>query len=128
MIKQIIILRTDLNMRKGKMCAQAAHASMKVLVDQASNTGLMSGDLTIWLWPAAEEWLQGIFTKICVGCDSEQALLDLYKQALDAKLHCALIQDSGLTEFHGQPTYTALAIGPEQAELINPITGQLKLL
>jgi peptidyl-tRNA hydrolase len=28
--KQVIVIRTDLNMRKGKMCAQAAHASMKV--------------------------------------------------------------------------------------------------
>jgi peptidyl-tRNA hydrolase len=31
MIKQMIVMRKDLNMRKGKMCAKATHASMAVL-------------------------------------------------------------------------------------------------
>ena len=128
MVKQVIVLRKDLNMRKGKMCAQAAHASMKVLVDQASQSELMLGNLSISLWSAAEESLRGIFIKICVSCDSEEELLDLYKKAQNAKLHCTLIQDIGLTEFNGKPTYTALAIGPEQAEDIDPITSKLDLL
>lgn len=35
-IKQVIVVRTDLNMRKGKMCSQVAHASMKVFFDRMS--------------------------------------------------------------------------------------------
>ena len=32
--KQVIVIRKDLNMRKGKMIAQGAHASMKVILDE----------------------------------------------------------------------------------------------
>lgn len=32
-VKQVIVIRKDLNMRKGKIAAQAAHASMKVILD-----------------------------------------------------------------------------------------------
>ena len=35
-LKQVIVVRKDLNMRKGKIAAQAAHASMKVFMDNAS--------------------------------------------------------------------------------------------
>ena len=33
-IKQVIVVRKDLNMRKGKMCAQVAHASLKIFLDR----------------------------------------------------------------------------------------------
>ena len=33
-IKQVIIVRKDLNMRKGKIAAQVAHAAMKVILDK----------------------------------------------------------------------------------------------
>ena len=38
--KQVIVVRKDLNMRKGKMCAQVAHASMKVLLDRCGHGAL----------------------------------------------------------------------------------------
>ena len=41
---------------------------------------------------------------------------------------CALIQDAGLTEFNGIPTYTALSIGPEFEETLDPHTKHLPLL
>src|SRR5271157_6246907 len=33
-VKQVIVMRKDLNMRKGKMIAQGAHASMKAILYQ----------------------------------------------------------------------------------------------
>lgn len=125
-IKQVIVLRKDLGMRKGKMCAQAAHASMKVFLDKGAvgSTGMLSIDLT----PEMGEWVEGIFTKVVVGCDSEEALLDLVEKAKAAGLPHALITDAGKTEFHGQPTHTAVAIGPGLASAIDPITGHLPLL
>jgi peptidyl-tRNA hydrolase, PTH2 family len=138
--KQVIVMRTDLGMRKGKMVAQGAHASMKVLLDRSSRgdmgydplTGCEDGTpkerLSLDMTPALREWIRGRFTKICVGVGSEQELLDIYKAAMDAGLLCALIQDAGLTEFDGVPTLTCCAIGPDFSEKIDPITGKLKLL
>ena len=77
---------------------------------------------------ALNEWLSGSFTKVCLSCDSEQELLDLHAKAKAAGILCSLIKDAGKTEFGGVPTYTAIAIGPDYPENIDPITGHLKLL
>lgn len=149
--KQVIVLRKDLNMRKGKMVAQGAHASLKALLDTAwpadsiSLTGnsprivekgvphvsgvQISGDFKcIPNGKDVKPWLDGKFAKICVGVDSEAELLEVHAKAKEAGLLNSLIQDAGLTEFGGIPTYTACAVGPGPASKIDNITGNLKLL
>lgn len=127
--KQVIVLRKDLNMRKGKMVAQGAHASMAAILNLGSYDKQGEGaTLTIALDERIRPWLQGRFKKICVGVTSEKELLDLYKSAQDKGLVCALIQDAGLTEFGGVPTYTALAVGPDEDDKVDQITGGLGLL
>ena len=128
--KQVIVLRKDLKMRKGKMVAQGAHASMKAILDEGYTQSAELG-LSVFVIPMSPEmksWLAGIFTKVCVSVDSEEELLDIYNQAKEAGLVCSLIQDAGLTEFGGVPTYTAVAVGPALKEDIDKITGVLKLL
>ena len=116
--KQVIVIRKDLNMRKGKMVAQGAHASMAAMLT-----------FKIFLHPPIiKNWLFGIFTKICVSVDSEEELLALYEKARECGILCSLIQDSGLTEFGGVPTYTAAAIGAAESSEVDKITGHLKLL
>lgn len=135
-IKQVIVWRHDLKVRKGKMMAQAAHASMKVLLDllewgPESNFhehSILSATLKVEKVSALYKWLKGTFSKICVYVDSEEDLLKVYQQAKDAGIITALITDNGNTEFHGIPTITCCAIGPDYAEKINVITGHLKLL
>lgn len=137
-VKQVIVMRKDLNMRKGKMVAQGAHASMKVFFDKMKHekiSGEINGGEGIEItcskyFPTEEEleWVAGIFTKICVSVNSEAELLEVYNKAKEAGLNCALIQDAGLTEFGGIPTYTAVAVGPNAAEKIDPITLHLPLL
>ena len=125
MVKQIIVVRKDLNMRKGKMVAQGCHASMKVFVDR----GLMnSNSISIPLDGDMIEWLSGSFTKICVSVDSESELDSLFVNAQLAGLPCTMIVDSGRTEFNGIPTKTCIAIGPASAERIDPVTSHLPLL
>ncbi len=126
-VKQVIVMRKDLNMRKGKMVAQGAHASMKVFFDKFSPSGI-NGFYKICLESEEQEWFEGAFTKICVSVNSEQELTDIYEAAKTAKLNVALIEDSGLTEFNGVPTKTCLAIGPNYSEAIDKITGGLPLL
>lgn len=130
--KQVIVMRKDLNMRKGKMVAQGAHASMKAVLDLGSYSPNESGgdEFTIYIDrnTAIDNWLSGAFTKICVSVDSEEELLAVYEQAKNAGLPVGLIKDSGLTEFNGVPTLTCCAIGPGWAEDIDKVTNNLKLL
>lgn len=129
--KQVIVMRTDLNMRKGKMAAQASHASMAVLLDQMT---VECGDfyethkLIVVNDSPLYNWLNGPFKKICVGIDSEAALLALYEKVKEAGIPTALITDSGLTEFNGVKTHTCIAIGPDLPEKIDQFTADLKLL
>lgn len=132
--KQVIVMRKDLNMRKGKMVAQGAHASMKVFLDlmetikvEESPKNVIIKRLKFFEDDPALFWLGTKFTKIVVSVNSEAELLAIYEQAKDKVLR-SLIQDVGATEFHGVATYTCCAIGPDLLELIDPITKHLPLL
>lgn len=123
--KQTIVLRKDLNMRKGKMIAQGAHASMRAILKLGHRDG---ASFVIPLDERLAPWLLGRFKKICVSVNSEAELLALHEKAKVAGLITALIQDAGLTEFGGMPTYTAIAVGPDRADRVDAITGELPLL
>jgi len=123
--KQVIILRKDLNMRKGKMVAQGAHASVKVITDRIKLQ--LHGIHEFYPTAQIEKWLKGSFTKICVGVDSKDELLEIYQKAKEAGILCSLILDAGKTEFN-EPTYTAVALGPDYTSKIDKLTGHLKLL
>lgn len=111
-------------MRKGKMVAQGAHASMAAILGQ----GHYEGDTFVLKMDSRiEPWLRGRFKKITVSVNSEEELLSLYERAKGSGLVCSLILDSGLTEFN-QPTHTAVAIGPDVPEKVDVLTGSLPLL
>jgi peptidyl-tRNA hydrolase, PTH2 family len=123
--KQVIVLRKDLNMRKGKMVAQGAHASVQVCLE-------LERESVKWdehpHEKAYREWINGLQTKICVGVSNEQELRTVYEAARSAGLPCSLIIDAGKTEFGGVPTPTAVAVGPCENDKLTPITGHLALL
>lgn len=125
MHKQVIVLRKDLNMRKGKMVAQGAHASMAAILNLGN---AKDGVFAIPLDPRLEPWLVGNFKKITCYVNSEQELVALYERAKEAGMICSLILDAGLTEFGGVPTYTAIAIGPDVYSNVDAVTGSLPLL
>jgi PTH2 family peptidyl-tRNA hydrolase len=123
-------MRKDLGMRKGKMIAQGAHASVKVLLDAGSITprGAQS-TFTLAIDGALAAWLAGgRSTKICVSVDSEAALDEIVARARAAGVPCALIVDAGHTEFHGVPTKTCCAVGPAWSDAVDAVTGGLPLL
>lgn len=119
--KQVIVMRRDLGMRRGKEIAQGAHASMIWLALRIHQPGYTFTD-------SEQQWLSGPFTKVCVRVDSEEELLSVVQAAKDAGVLVQLVIDAGKTEFHGVPTPTCCAVGPDFAERINPVTGHLKLL
>jgi PTH2 family peptidyl-tRNA hydrolase len=129
-VKQVIVMRKDLGMRKGKMIAQGCHSSLKIFLDRGQLDQLSPDGCTFTfkVTPAMAAWITGRFTKICVSVDSEAALDAIAARALEANIPCAIIVDAGLTEFNGVPTKTCLALGPADAVDIDAITGSLTLL
>lgn len=133
--KQVIIIRKDLNMRKGKIAAQASHASMAFLTKgmywASINDGFEFSTVTIYDWREVEQirqWLENSFRKICVYVNSQEELEAVHQKALDAGLISHLVTDNGATEFNGVPTMTCCAIGPAWDEKFEGITNHLPLL
>ena len=124
-IKQVIVLRKDLNMRKGKMIVQGAHASLDAVLGLAT---VMNDQLVLITDARIALWMKRGFAKICVWVNSEHELLAIFEKAEAAGLPTSLVQDAGLTEFNGVATYTAVAVGPENSKKIDEITGALPLL
>jgi PTH2 family peptidyl-tRNA hydrolase len=138
--KQVIVMRKDLNMRKGKMIAQASHATMAFLTsgfaasfENAHKAYSNNKKVAFYAPPGTFsevelDWINNSFTKICVYVESEEDLFLYHDAAQMLGIRSHLIQDAGVTEFHGVPTYTCLALGPDLNEKIDGITGELPLL
>ncbi|HLF54711.1 MAG TPA: peptidyl-tRNA hydrolase Pth2 [Candidatus Nanoarchaeia archaeon] len=111
--KQVILVRADLKLTKGKMAAQASHASVDAVLKSHKD------DIATWQ-------AQGMKKVVLKVADKEELLL--YKQkADDAGLVCALITDAGHTQLPSG-TVTCLGIGPDKIEKIDKITGKLSLI
>ena len=113
--KQVIILRSDLKMSRGKAAAQACHASLTASEEARRRR-------PSW-WKA---WMREGQRKIVLRVDSEDELLEKEREAREAGIPSALISDMGLTELP-PGTFTALGIGPAPEWMIDKITGSLPL-
>jgi peptidyl-tRNA hydrolase, PTH2 family len=126
--KQVIVIRRDLKMRRGKEIAQGAHASMAWLRQRIMPHLTPAGRADqVQISEAERAWLELSMRKVTVKVGSETELLDVYDKALAAGLVVEMITDRGLTEFGGVPTRTCLAVGPDYDDLIDPVTGDLDL-
>ena len=114
--KQVIVLRTDINMSKGKIAAQAGHAAVSASEYARNNR-------PEWWTP----WIMEGQCKIAVKVKSQQEILELERKARNAKLPAVLIVDRGLTELPPETT-TCLGIGPAPSDKMDVITGKLPLL
>jgi len=185
-IKQVICIRKDLNMRKGKIAAQCAHASMKVFFDRmkvnVSDVNLKNAisryecenakyhykncnhfkpwvSVNCDLTDEMIEWMEGSFTKVVVQVKDLDELFDIHAKAEEYDIPHAIIEDSGATEFKkkcpecggfgiftspliagddqcirckgtgkiNKPTITCIALGPVFSNVLDLITGHLKL-
>ncbi|HLC97945.1 MAG TPA: peptidyl-tRNA hydrolase Pth2 [Candidatus Nanoarchaeia archaeon] len=110
--KQVILVRQDLKLPKGKLSAQVAHASVEAVL--RSDKKLVTA------------WRNEGMAKIVLKVKDEKELLSFLQQAKDAGLASALITDAGKTVI-APGTRTCLGIGPDEAEKIDEITGKLAL-
>ena len=115
--KQVIVIRRDLGMRRGKEIAQGSHASLT-----AALKAIVLKPVHFLKWFL----LQGQ-RKITLQVQTEAEIKALELAASKKGLPVMMIVDSGTTEFSGVPTITALAIGPAPSTDIDEITKDLKL-
>lgn len=129
--KQVIVIRKDLKMRRGKEIAQGSHASMAFLTRRIEYKRTFLDRVKRFFFkdikPVEALWMANSFAKVTLQISGEKELLDIYDAASRAGLETHLITDSGKTEFHGRPTHTCLAIGPDDADRIDEITSELAL-
>ena len=126
-VKQVIVIRRDLTMRRGKEIAQGSHASGAWLMEAVADALRDDGTAQVSLDPVAAVWVTGSWRKVTLQVRSEEELLELHDAATALGLRSHLVRDSGRTEFAGVPTLTALAIGPDLAVEIDRVTGGLDL-
>jgi PTH2 family peptidyl-tRNA hydrolase len=113
MYKQVIIIRQDLKLPKGKAVAQGAHASVDAV---------LKSDQDI-----VKKWRSLGMAKIALKVKDEKELVKLFQKAKDAGLAASLITDAGKTVV-APGTKTCIAIGPAKEEEIDLITGELSLI
>lgn len=115
-MKQVIVVRTDIKMSKGKLAVQVAHASVTAALEAMKRK-------PEWF----SEWLGEGQKKVVVRTSSSEDLLKYAEEARKAGIPTAIICDAGLTELP-PGTLTAVGLGPAPDDLLDKITGKLKLL
>ncbi len=115
--KQVIIVRDDLNMSRGKLAGQVAHAA----VAACKHPDCKQSELSLWFNDGKDQ------AKIILAASGEDQLMNIFAQAMLAELPFALVFDKGKTELPPD-TLTCLGIGPCEASRIDKITSKLPLL
>jgi len=113
MLKQVIIIRADLKMGKGKLAAESAHASLAAFLKAKEED--------------RREWIESGMKKIVLKVGSEKELVSVFQKLKKEKLPAELIADRGLTQI-SPGTKTAVGCGPIEEKKIDRITGKMKLL
>ncbi len=115
-IKQVIIVRKDIEMSTGKLVAQACHASLSSYLDAVEKDEKV-----------ASAWLREGEKKIVLKTNDLETLVKLFNAFKYKNIPCALVSDAGLTEVP-PGTKTALGVGPWKGTEIDAFTRVLKLL
>ena len=109
--KQVMVLRSDLEMSEGKKIVQACHASLGAF-EKTSEKVL-------------EGWRGSGMKKVTVAVEGSEELLDIFEAAKEKNLPAYLVKDAGKTELDpGTPT--CVGIGPGISEQVDKVTGHLK--
>lgn len=112
-LKQVIVVRNDLKMPKGKLAAQVAHGSVEAVINSDSKL--------------VQQWLKQGMKKVVLKVESLDEMKKTLISAKNEGLKVGWINDAGRT-FLEPGTATVLGIGPDEDEKIDKVTGHLKML
>lgn len=111
--KQVILVRTDLKLPKGKMSAQVAHASVDCVLKSYRKNVM--------------RWKRQGMKKIVLKVGDLKELKKYQKLAIENGIKSSLISDAGRTTIKAG-TITVLGIGPDISSKIDKVTGKLKMM
>jgi len=114
-MKMVLVVRQDLKMGKGKAAAQCCHATLSAYKQARRKCP-----------EALRAWECNGQPKVTVKCDNEDDLMLLLTQARSLGLVSAVIADAGRTQI-APGSKTVLAVGPGPGEMVDQVTGSLKL-
>ncbi len=114
-LKMMLVVRQDLKMGKGKACAQCGHAAVAAYRQARRSCPEL-----------LRRWERSGAAKVAVKADSEEQLLTVMAMAQSLELPAAVIADAGRTQI-AAGSRTVVAVGPGPAELVDSVTGHLKL-
>lgn len=112
--KLVLVVRTDLKMGKGKIIAQCAHAAVEAYKSALKHPSIL------------RNWEHSGQMKITVKVNNEDELMEIARKARVVGLLVKIIQDAGHTQV-APGSRTVCGVGPGPVELINEVTGHLKL-
>jgi peptidyl-tRNA hydrolase, PTH2 family len=112
-MKQVILVRQDLKLPKGKLAAQVAHASVEAVLHSDKKV--------------VQAWRDEGMAKIVIKVKDEKELIKYFQQAKEEGLAVSLITDAGRTVI-APGTKTCAGIGPDDDEKVDGITGKLSLM
>jgi PTH2 family peptidyl-tRNA hydrolase len=107
-----IAVRKDLDMGKGKIAAQVAHAAVECSMDASEKR---------------RKWISEGQKKVVVWVKDEKELQSLITKARSIGVNCCPIRDAGLTQVEPD-TLTCSGFGPDEDSVIDSITGTFKLV
>lgn len=126
-VKQIILVRKDLQLRRSALCALVSKASAEFFV--ANDDSQKAEELIIKLTPTETEWLANGSTRIVLGVPSESALRAiLFKAEIEGLQYYMIEGRTGSFDDDSQLELLAASVGPDEAEKLEEITKGLKLL
>jgi PTH2 family peptidyl-tRNA hydrolase len=114
--KLVVVVRSDLELSRGKLAVQVAHAAVSCALEAKARRSR-------WFGP----WIREGQRKVAVRAKDLAELLGLKREAERRGLLTSLVSDAGLTEVPPGTT-TCLGIGPGPEGLLDEVTGHLKLL
>ena len=115
-VKMVIAVRKDLDLGKGKIAAQVAHAAVACALKAEKKEKKI-----------CRKWMEGGQKKIVVRLANQQELLELKSRADSEGIITEAIFDAGHTQVD-PGTLTCVGIGPAESSALDPITGSFKLL
>ncbi|XP_030448728.2 uncharacterized protein LOC115671327 isoform X2 [Syzygium oleosum] len=115
-LKMVLVVRQDLKMGQGKIASQCAHAATGMY------GALMQSDRFL-----LRKWEQCGQPKIVCTCKSQQEMNKLREAAESIGLPTFVVADAGRTQV-ATGSRTVLAVGPGPKELVDSVTGKLRLL